>query len=156
DIRQQYYQQTNPLAIQTPVKTYFCPSRRGPGDLSTSGDVPDNGTPDSAHHPGALSDYAGCAGGFNYTSWFDGVYANGAINTGSVVSQSGTTINTYVGRVRLQQIIDGTSNTLMIGEKQVLITQYTRGTGDGSVYNGDHEWNFARVAGPGYPIAKGP
>jgi prepilin-type N-terminal cleavage/methylation domain-containing protein len=149
-----YYQQPSVLTVQ--VNAYYCPSRRQPGGVSTSGDKPDNGNPDSSHHPGALSDYAGVAGDFNYTSWFDGVNANGAIFTGKVLSQSGNTITQWMGRVRLTDIIDGPSNTLMIGEKQVIAGKDTTAPGDGSIYNGDHEWNFARVAGAGYPLCQGP
>jgi prepilin-type N-terminal cleavage/methylation domain-containing protein len=54
-----YFEQA-PVARQTAVKTYFCPSRRAtPGSppLSVSGDVhPDD--PSETHYPGALGDYA--------------------------------------------------------------------------------------------------
>ncbi|MFN6053612.1 MAG: DUF1559 domain-containing protein, partial [Planctomycetia bacterium] len=58
---------------------------------------------------------------------------------------------------------DGTSNTFMIGEKHIPAKWFGIGTastsgngGDGSIYNGDHEWHFVRVAGPNYPLAKSP
>jgi hypothetical protein len=54
-----YYAQA-PVARQTAVKTYFCPSRRSaPGSpaLSISGDVSPN-DPLAVHFPGALGDYA--------------------------------------------------------------------------------------------------
>jgi prepilin-type N-terminal cleavage/methylation domain-containing protein len=59
DMNRTYYEQSA-VARQTPVKSYFCPSRRSSADgpkLSLSGDTPswlDNGT----HYPGALGDYA--------------------------------------------------------------------------------------------------
>jgi prepilin-type N-terminal cleavage/methylation domain-containing protein len=50
-----YYRQA-PGAREGTVKSYFCPSRRGPG-LSASGDVsPDD--PLRVHYPGGLGDYA--------------------------------------------------------------------------------------------------
>ena len=57
-----YYEQSN-VARLTPVKIYFCPSRRssttGP-TASVSGDVPSWGSPDLPNVPGALGDYAVC------------------------------------------------------------------------------------------------
>ena len=157
NLQLQYYAQPAG-AVQVNVPVYFCPSRRTAGAMrmSASGDVPDNGSPSTAHYPGGLADYAGCAGDFNYTSWFDGVNANGVIFTGLVIQQSGTTILNWRGRVKMVTITDGTSNTMMVGEKQVPLANFGQGTGDGSVFNGDHEWNFARVASPTYPLANGP
>ncbi len=62
DLNQTYYQQTD-LARRTPVKIYFCPSRRTAGSspqASVSGDflVLPNRSP--LHFPGALGDYAVC------------------------------------------------------------------------------------------------
>lgn len=155
DIEDVYYNQT-PQARAGQVPVYFCPSRRAPGLLSVSGDVPDNGIPNSNHTAGALGDYGGSAGDFQYSGWFDGVNANGAMTTGQPAAINGTKIHSWKGRVTFKMITDGTGNTLLAGEKQVPITQFGQGAGDGSVYNGDHEWNFARVAGPGYPLCIGP
>lgn len=155
DITKQYYSQA-PGVITTPVKSYFCPARQRPSNLSSSGDIPDNGTPNKTHAPGALSDYACSAGDFNYPSWLDGVNANGAIITGRVLQQAGTIVNSWAGRNSMSTILDGASNTFLIGEKHVPPANYTKAVGDGSIYNGDHEWNFARVAGPGYPLAPNP
>ncbi|MBX9579716.1 MAG: DUF1559 domain-containing protein [Gemmataceae bacterium] len=55
-----YYDQPR-AARETPVKTYFCPSRRSPSDspgLSLSGDVDSTRAAGSLHVPGALGDYA--------------------------------------------------------------------------------------------------
>jgi prepilin-type N-terminal cleavage/methylation domain-containing protein len=164
DITNQYYNQ--PLtARQATVPSYFCPSRKRPNtNVSTAGDKPDNGTPNSNHNPGSCSDYAGSSGDFNYTSWLDGVNANGAFMTGEVVTKPSSTIITeYRGRVRLAMLTDGTSNTMLVGEKHVPLVYFTLGAdpssgtvrGDGSVYNGDHEWNYCRVAGPSHPLRRG-
>lgn len=156
DMTQQYYTQAAGV-VETQIPAYYCPSRRMPPQTSKSGDKPDNSKPNGNHLPGALSDYAACSGDFNYAGWFDGVNANGAIYTGQYTTNpSGTVIKTWRGRVPLALILDGTSNTLLVGEKHVPQNQFTIGVGDGSIYNGDHEWNFARVAGPGYGLAKSP
>ena len=155
--QQPYYFQTLP-AIQSTVPEFYCPARRNASMqiLSKSGDVPDNSNPDSNHHAGAVGDYAGCAGDFNYASWFDGVNANGVIYTGLIHKQVGINITSWQGRLTLVGITDGTSNTMMVGEKQVPPANFGVGVGDGSIFNGDHEWNFARVASATYPLCKGP
>jgi prepilin-type N-terminal cleavage/methylation domain-containing protein len=59
DLSRKYYEQT-PVARQTAVRTYFCPSRRtasGPPALSVLGDV-QRDDPTDTHDPGALGDYA--------------------------------------------------------------------------------------------------
>jgi prepilin-type N-terminal cleavage/methylation domain-containing protein len=153
-----YYLQPNLVAVQTTVPVYFCPTRReaSAAGLSISGDVPDNGNPSSSHYPGALGDYAGCAGDFNYSGWYDGTNANGVVYTGMVLAQSGKYITNWRGRLTLVGITDGTSNTMMVGEKQVPPADFGIGVGDGSIFNGDHEWNFARVASATYPLGRGP
>jgi len=156
DITLQYYEQPAPIRAAQ-VKLYYCPSRRSPGELSVSGDVPDNGYPSDQFYPGALADYACSAGDFQYSGWLDGVNADGAVITGDVLEQPSYPIITrWQGRVSFARITDGTSNTLLVGEKHVPRSQWGVAPGDGSIYNGDHEWNFARIAGPGYPLASSP
>src|SRR5262249_4008347 len=63
NLKRTYYDQ-NDTARLTPVKIYFCPSRRtstsnGP-PASISGDTPSWGNDLSAQVPGALGDYAVC------------------------------------------------------------------------------------------------
>ncbi len=154
-IDRQYYEQPQ-ATREAQIKTYYCPSRRAPSTISKSGDKPDNGAFGGGHFSGACSDYAGSAGDFQYTSWYDGVNANGAIRTGQSPQIVSGSLVKYTSIVNLVGITDGTSNTFLIGEKHVPPQFYGVGVGDGSIYNGDHEWNFARIAGPSYPLAQGP
>ncbi len=155
DMELPYYMQ--PVNVRTTgVDIFYCPSRRPPSSNSISGDIPDNGDPDSNHYPGALGDYAASAGNFQYSGWFDGDNANGAIYTGLVLERTGDVIAEWKGRVPIKAITDGASNTFLVGEKHVPPDKFGQAVGDGSIYNGDHEWNFARVAGPGFPLAQGP
>jgi hypothetical protein len=58
-----YYQQSDEARL-TPLKLYFCPSRRDSRSAprqSVSGDVPST-APDGPNVPGALCDYAVCVG----------------------------------------------------------------------------------------------
>jgi prepilin-type N-terminal cleavage/methylation domain-containing protein/prepilin-type processing-associated H-X9-DG protein len=160
DISDKYYNQTA-VATETPVAAYFCPSRRMPPQIATdqadsSGTVKKNG---------ACGDYAGVSGdhsnyntadGYNERDWLDGIDAPGVIITGNSFGKKTPKITQWVGRVTLASVTDGTSNTALVGEKQVPVSKLLVSVGDGSLYCGDHEWNYCRVMGPGKPLAKSP
>ncbi|MCE9568243.1 MAG: DUF1559 domain-containing protein [Planctomycetes bacterium] len=162
NIAQPYYLQTTSVQ-QAPVKAFICPSRGRPaGALSTSGDKPDNSNPSANHYAGSLADYAGSTGSMGVYSgvsptWYDGPWGNGAI-IGSSACLPGGNVATFKGLVSFQAITDGTSNTAMLGEKHLIKASIGigGGAGDGAIFNGDHEWNYARVAGPGYALGNGP
>jgi hypothetical protein len=70
----------------------------------------------------------------------------------------GTTDGAYLQSggqsVRFEQITDGLSNTLLVGEKHVPLKQLRQGPLDNSAYNGDYFLSHARAAGPDYPLAQ--
>jgi competence protein ComGC len=145
DIKASYYQQTE-AARKGIVKTYLCPTRRSPdsGEVySIDGDVPSDGDSDVTNRTGALGDYAGCMGTSSMD--FDGpgcenMRPNGAFE--------------YPRGVRFADIIDGLSNTLMVGEKHVPLGSFGRGWLDCSIYNGDYPTCACRAAGwwPRFPL----
>jgi len=95
------------LIKQTPVKVYFCPSRRKPVVRPLAN--------------GAMNDYVG-NGGTN----------TGATN-GAIIAMTGGTvggINVVTGglAITLGNISDGTSNTLLIGEKHMNLNNYGNGS----------------------------
>jgi len=182
DIKKRYFQQT-PQALQQNLPFYFCPTRRiRPPNFS----VGDRRTaltafPDT---PGGLSDYAAACGTF-YTN-FDGAIVEvlrnnrgGAVLKNSVTgaleddtganSSPQTIVESWVVRVRLAQVTDGTSNTIVVGEKHIRITQLHGKGEDRSVFNGDQElgpvsreaglsWDVSGniIAGSERPLAKNP
>jgi hypothetical protein len=73
----------------------------------------------------------------------------------------------FDSRTSVRSITDGTSQTTLFGEKHLLPDKMYIGTtgqpshddpghGDGSIYNGDHDWHFLRLGGPGFGMAVTP
>jgi prepilin-type N-terminal cleavage/methylation domain-containing protein len=161
----------NQLARETIVPLFFCPSRARTTQLSPA---TENAGPPNNNLPGACGDYGCCAGDGNNPNTY---LANGAMINGHVLipggpgPQGGTNgidqpnnnppalplipIKAFTGYIKLQSIVDGTSNTFLIGEKHVRIGHYgENGDGDQAFYSG---WNYdsaQRVAGPNYPLAQ--
>ena len=53
-------------------------------------------------------------------------------------------------QTRLRDIVDGTSNTFLVGEKHVPRSKYGQSGpswGDGAIFNGDFPRNYNRIAG---------
>jgi prepilin-type N-terminal cleavage/methylation domain-containing protein/prepilin-type processing-associated H-X9-DG protein len=149
DLKKRYYLQV-PAARQQNVKVYFCPTRRSPpGTFSVNDRRTGDNLPLFPDTPGGLSDYAGACG----TSWAE---RNGALTeatqariinpaTGASVSNVGANsppnalLESWRSRVRIDTVTDGTSNTLLVGEKHIRANQLHGRNEDRSVFNGDHE-----------------
>ena len=109
---------------QAPTKIYFCPSRRRPVVLI--------GT-----NRGALNDYVANGGGRveGNGGWTDDTRARAG-----AMDASPSDGNLVPRRVRLAEITDGTTQTLLIGEKHLRVIQYrgggktmTKAIGPGSI-----------------------
>jgi prepilin-type N-terminal cleavage/methylation domain-containing protein len=144
DLSATYYNQ-NTTARQSPVKLYFCPSRRTPGTppkTSVSGDVPSWGG-GSTNVPGALGDYAVVVDRSGY-------------DTPSEVAPSMSGAFQLGTGLRMADFTDGTSNTLLLGEKHVPQGKYGVGWWDCSTYNGDYHKCSTRAAGRQFPLTTNP
>jgi len=121
-------------AISTPVKPFFCPTRRTPSVNPPTG---------SWYGPGgtyahAQTDYAGCWG------------TNGT--NGAIVQNTGGTD----GRT-LTQISDGTSNTIMVGDKRLNISGLGGYQGDDNEgYTSGWDHDVMRYASTSYPPGPDP
>jgi prepilin-type N-terminal cleavage/methylation domain-containing protein/prepilin-type processing-associated H-X9-DG protein len=138
-----YYEQSATARL-TPVKTYFCPSRRtantGPV-ASLSGDTPS--WVEGAEVPGALGDYAA-------------VIDPSGHDQEMPTCQSLNTSFRVGGGLRFSTITDGLSNTVIVGEKHVPQGKLGVGWWDCSTYNGDYYQCSSRPAGRLAPLTTDP
>ena len=129
------YRNQPAAAVQGIVPTYFCASRRGPGD----GPFLSNDS-----NPGALGDYACCVGTTG-ADWANGVApSTGAFQLG--VNGLG---------IKMNKVTDGLSNTIFIGDKNVMKGTFGLANNDCSIYNGENLNCFARGLGINYPVSQG-
>lgn len=64
--------------------------------------------------------------------------------------------NSWDLQIAMTDVTDGTSNTIMVGESHVPNGQLNQSPANGPAYFGRHFTHFARIAGPGVPLAHGP
>lgn len=160
-----YYYQSDEARL-TPIPMYYCPSRRKDAIHSTAGDNILSPYETSGHVPGTVGDYA-CSAGYGPAGAWNWIYSNGAMIMGEATTTPptipagsfappGAKLLNWRSRTGLQSLLDGTSNTILVGEKHVRPSRYGIASEDGAIYNGDHPGNFSRCGGPGYPLARFP
>lgn len=172
-------------ARQVQVKSYYCPSRRDPTALSVAEDFyvtdatpPPEITPTGAlqvrfsvanNPPGAVGDYAACVGDMrgipndpNRQNWFN-TNSNGAIIIGTPTpvpphpAPPGQAVTSFRSNTRMASILDGASNTFLVGEKHVPLNMFGRlKVGDGPLFSGAWTCFAARLAGIEDPLAQSP
>lgn len=165
DDKLKYYYQTDTARL-TPMAMYFCPSRRDGNIFSTAGDDVLSPYEISNHVPGIVSDYA-CSAGHGPAGVWNWIHSNGAMVMGTAVTDPptipegdfpppGAKLISWNSRTTFASIIDGTSHTILVGEKHLRPSRQGVAPEDGAIYNGDHPGNFSRCGGPGYPLARFP
>ncbi|UUO07760.1 DUF1559 domain-containing protein [Blastopirellula sp. J2-11] len=157
DLKKKYSEQSAAVQ-QTPISVYVCPSRHQLGDLT------EVVQPDTADN-GAVWDYAACDGssGDGSTYRCGSGYSPALSVTQPCSTSMGMLVcafgdhNRYKSQTNLAAIVDGLSNTILMGERHIPLTALKDETtgGDGPIFSG---WAFStmRVAGPGYALGKGP
>jgi prepilin-type N-terminal cleavage/methylation domain-containing protein len=184
NLNRRYSQQTA-AAQRTQIKSYYCPSRRQPDQLSTQEQwyVTDSTPPPNPqaaegaqfrfgpanNPPGALGDYAACVGDMrglpnnpNAQNWFN-TNSNGAVIIATPTPATPTNapqslvVSSWAYNTRFPVIEDGTSSTFLVGEKHVPAKMFGRPkVGDGPIYSGAWTCFAGRIAGFEDPLARGP
>jgi type II secretory pathway pseudopilin PulG len=131
----------NTGAMKTPIALFLCPSRRG-----TPNTISETYTSGSSSTEGICGDY-----GVNYGSSSSDVPA-GHANDGTF-HWSMDTAKSATG-IRIADITDGTSNTLLLGEKHVRPEDFGLYERDDFCIYDSLTWaTSGRKAGPNYPLA---
>lgn len=149
------------------VPTYLCPSRRDAGQAVTPfGTGPMVVLPCGCSFPGevvqtgAAADYAGNMGDTSPgSSGLPTDFYWGVNGTGVLIAcrpKDGGRTADWMDKVRIADVADGTSNTVLIGEMHVPRDKLASLPDNGLAYDGSRFYNSARVGGPGVPLATGP
>ena len=145
------------------VTEFLCPSRRSADRaLANAGRTADRFSACGCFIPGrmvsggAVSDFVGNHGSPTDRGMPVPLGAAGP-STGTIVSSEplpGTT--RWRDRVRLVDIPDGTTHTLLVGEKHVRRNRLLSSPDDGPAYDSTEFSGMSRVGGVGAPLAAGP
>ncbi len=162
------YENQDPSVRQTAISTYLCPERHSADDAvvettTVTITVPCGCPVGNQTVPGgAISDYAANHGDLSsgaigdFTDFYWGGNGTGVIISSRPAGDENSIERDWLDKVRLSDVTDGTSQTLMIGETFVPRGKEKETPFNGVAFFGRHLTNFARIAGPSIPLAHGP
>jgi prepilin-type N-terminal cleavage/methylation domain-containing protein len=147
---------------------YFCPTRRTLAEtLISSGESTVavvypcgcGGNETVQLVSGAAGDYGGNHGDFTggaegiETDYFLGGNGTGVIISSQPACRAGLPVG-WIDKIRHKDLLDGASKTFLAGEMHVPTGRLAQVPENGPIYNGQDLPAFARIGGPGIPLAR--
>ena len=110
---------------------------------------------------GATGDYAGNHGDFSPGAYgFTTDFYWGGLGTGVLIGSrafcADGTPRDWIDKIRMRDVLDGTTNTFLAGEAHLNPGGFNQAPEDGCVYDGWHFSFSTRIGGPEVPLASGP
>lgn len=154
--------------IEGVVPVYSCPSRRAGSDAVVASKAIETWVQlpcgcgalrTISMEGGAVGDYAGNHGDLSpgavgaETDFYWGGNGTGVIISSRGLCESDRPVD-WVDRIRIADLTDGTSQTILAGELHVTPDRKNQQPYNGPIYNGEDLAASARVGGPGVPIAR--
>ena len=151
---------------------YCCPSRRSASEAIGTGLIAGSSktwitlpcgcsiaVAGSVSVTGALGDYGGNHGDLSPgSSGLAGDFYYGGNGSGVIISSHARCDSNipldWTDKIRMRDITDGSSNTILVGEMHVPIGKLGKSPEDAFIFNGDNVFNSARVGGPTVPIVQ--
>ena len=152
DLRLRYWDQPA-TAREVNLPVYFCPDRRSPEIAGFSVGEVDRLSRYPGQFPGGLSDYASCGGNNDITGVLMIANAEGITPSGEVITKdfnttpAGTRITSWKSQTTFASVTNGTSNTVMIGEKFITKASLNGQDEDRSIYNSQFSGPYRRLLG---------
>jgi prepilin-type N-terminal cleavage/methylation domain-containing protein/prepilin-type processing-associated H-X9-DG protein len=159
DISRRYAEQPAPegsAADPAPrnIPVYYCPARRSSGPLSVKYNLTLATGEVVPARPGGIGDYASVAGTANNLGTMRIAIPSGIVNGVSVTgngpfnnSGTGAVVTSFRGQTSFATLIDGSSNTAMVGEKHVRPNQLQGKGEDRSIFDSGNANNYRRFMG---------
>jgi hypothetical protein len=173
DLKRRYAEQ--PAAIGSAadpapknIPVYFCPAHRTPGPLSVSYTLTLATGETVKARPGGIGDYASVAGTANNQGTMRISIPSGIVNGVSVSgngpfnkSGTGAQVLSFQSQTSFATLIDGSSNTALVGEKHVRPKSLQGKNEDRSIYDSGVANAFRRFMGQGsgtniFPLVNDP
>lgn len=157
---------THPASVRNQALSVFlCPERHSP-DSAVSPDktiriTTPCGCPAGVQFApgGAIVDYVSNHGDLSpgavgrSTDFYWGGNGTGVIISSRPKGDEKEIGRDWIDKIRMSDVSDGTSNTILIGEPHVPLDEDLTTPFNGPAYYGRHLTNFARIGGPGIPLA---